>query len=101
MKFRPLEKLRTILQTSTGLDVMYAYDDLVFSEYGAYLFQFNDEDENMLNCYLQEDLDLVECGEQLQNLKDGFTNHNYTVCFPGKFSLQQIDQEVKINFIKS
>ena len=33
MQYRDLEKVRTIIQEATGLEVAYAYDDLVFPDH--------------------------------------------------------------------
>ena len=74
MKFRPLEKVRTILQTAIGLDIMYAYDDLVFTEHGVFLFQFDNENEQQIICYSHEDFDPQERANQLQKLKEAFSN---------------------------
>jgi hypothetical protein len=39
---RDLEKIRFIINEATGLDLAYAYDDLVFSEHGVFIVQFEE-----------------------------------------------------------
>ena len=40
MSLRPLGKVRDIVQ-STGLDISYAYDDLVFSDHSVFILRFD------------------------------------------------------------
>ncbi|MDW7694860.1 hypothetical protein R9C00_08905 [Flammeovirgaceae bacterium SG7u.111] len=99
MKFRPIEKVRTIIQDATGLDIMYAYDDLVFAEYGTYLFQFDDKKDDNLICFLNEEFDKQKYPEQLEKLEDTSKQHGYSLLFKGKFSMTQENEEIKIKFI--
>jgi len=41
MEFRNLENLRAFIKDATGLDVSYAYDDLVFPDHTAFIVQFD------------------------------------------------------------
>jgi hypothetical protein len=34
-----IEKIRFIIKDATGLDVMYAYEDLFFAEHGVFLIK--------------------------------------------------------------
>ncbi len=100
IKFRPLEKVRTIIQDAIGLDIMYAYDDLVFVEHGVFLIQYDDENENNLICFPNKDFDLKNHGHQLDKLNKAFQANNFTVQFNGKFEMKQVNEEIKLEFIK-
>jgi hypothetical protein len=45
-----LEKVRFIIKDACGIDVGYAYDDLVFAEHGLFLIQFLDKASTQLAC---------------------------------------------------
>jgi len=47
MKFRNLEAVRYIIKEATGLEITYAYEDLVFPEHMAFLIQFNDKSDKI------------------------------------------------------
>ena len=101
MKFRPIEKIRQIVQAAIGLDIMYAYDDLAFSEYGAYLFQFDDENENNLICLLQKDFEEQENQHQIDRLSAVCSERGFNLDVRGRFELSQQNEEVTIKFLKS
>ena len=100
VKFRPLEKIRSIIQQAIGLDIMYAYDDLVFVEHGIILFQFDDENEDNLICYLNKDFDLDNHHDQLDKLIKSFNEQNISIHFEGKFEMKQVNEEIKLEFLK-
>ena len=53
MNFRDLETVRQIILFSTGLEVTYAYDDLVFPDNTVFIIQFDDVDLNNLYIHFQ------------------------------------------------
>ncbi|WP_340110838.1 hypothetical protein [Maribellus mangrovi] len=98
MKFRNLEAVRYIIKEATGLDLTYAYEDLVFPEHMAFLIQFNDKNDKNLFCYFHEDCnpnDKQVIYQQLSKvaLKDSITLEN-----KGSFILEQKNEEVEIRF---
>ena len=98
IKFRDLEKVREIIDQATGLEVSYAYDDLVFSEHAAFLIQFDDSDEKNLFCYFHEDFDEKEKQHFEKDLVKAGKNRGCRVTFTGDFSLVQKGEEVEIHF---
>ena len=48
MKYRDLETVRQIIKEATDLEVMYAYDDLVFPDHGVFMIQYDDKMVNKL-----------------------------------------------------
>ena len=51
-----LEKVRFIIKDACGLDVAYAYDDLVFAEHGLFIIQFTDKAGNQLGCWFNNEI---------------------------------------------
>lgn len=98
MKFRDLEKVRTIVQEATGLDISYAYDDLVFPEHTAFIIQFDDSNDNKLYCYFREESELKERKNIIEKLTDTCTAKKCTLVIKGFFDLVQKGEEVEIHF---
>lgn len=55
IEFRNIDKIKFIVQDATGLDIMYAYDDMVFPEHGVFLIRFSDENPALIFCHFHED----------------------------------------------
>lgn len=62
--FRELEKVRLIIDKATGLEITWAYDDLVFAEHNTFIIRFDADDLQKIHCYFNVDC-LVEKAEQL------------------------------------
>jgi hypothetical protein len=91
VKFRDLDKVRFLIKEGTGLDVGYAYDDLVFSEHGLFIVRFNDEDEKTLFCYFNKDLISSKQKELQTELVDISTLNGLKMLYKGKFEMEQLD----------
>jgi cysteinyl-tRNA synthetase len=102
MPKRHLEKLRVIIKNAAGLDISYAYDDLVFPEHTAFIFQFDDADENNFFCYFHKDCILEEKQKISKQLLDVCKAEGCTVAFKGDFELAQKKEteEIEIRFLK-
>jgi hypothetical protein len=96
---RDLEKVRTIIKEATGLDVMYAYDDLVFPEHAAFLIQFDDEQVNNYLCYFYEDCTVDSKNQILESLTKVCMQKKCTLVSKGAFSMKQKGKELQINFL--
>lgn len=57
MYITEIEKLRFIMRDATGLDIMYAYENLVFSEHGLYVFETDSKKLNEIHCYFNIDFE--------------------------------------------
>lgn len=99
MSFRNLEAVRFIIKEATGLDVTYAYEDLVFPEHVAFIIQFDDKKENNFYCYFHTDCDSTEKQNIFTQLKETSTRNKYTMVNKGKFILQQKGEDVEIQFV--
>ena len=98
MKYRDLEKVRTIIDEATGLEIAYAYDDLVFPDYTAFIIQFDDTNEFNFFCHFHEDC--TENETLFTNLSKASLKHKCTLTLKGNFKLSQKDENVKLQFIE-
>ena len=101
MSYRNLEAVRSIIKDATGLDVAYAYDDLVFLEHTAFIIRFDDKNRNNFFCYFHSDCnpnDKVEIYSQLT--KTSILN-KFTIENKGKFLFKQKGEEIEIHYSKS
>lgn len=98
MNYRDLETVRQIILDATGLEVSYAYDDLVFPEQTIFMIQFDDKDVNHLYCYFQED-----CKEQarknvIEALEKECTKKECSLTYNGTFELDLKGENMDIKF---
>lgn len=98
MKFRNLETVRQIVKEATGLDIMYAYEDLVFPEHAAFMIQFDDANPKNLFCHFHMDCNPNNKTDIFSNLKQTASNEKITIEEKGFFKLQQKGEQVEILF---
>jgi hypothetical protein len=96
---RDLEKVRVIIKEATDLDIVYAYDDLVFPEHAAFLIQFDDNTPNNYFCYFHEDCLPDSASEILANLAQSFKKHHDSLVSKGSFTLKPKGEEIEIKFL--
>jgi len=99
MIYRDLEKVRTIIDEATGLEVSYAYDDLVFPDHTAFIVQFDDTQATNFFCYFHIDCNLEDQKELEKKLTASCLNQKCTIIFKGGFKLEQQGESVNIHFI--
>lgn len=100
MKYRNLEKVRQIVKEATNLDLMYAYDDLVFPEHGACILQYNEQDESTYRCYFNRDCKEQEQLKLIAGLVQVAKKHGCIIETCGSFHMEQKnDAEVEVKFI--
>ncbi|MFB6317241.1 hypothetical protein [Saccharicrinis sp. FJH54] len=99
MAYFDLEKVRGIVKKSTGLNIMYAYDDLVFPEHAAFIIQYDKTDENHLHCYFHKDCIPHEQDKILTDLTQSCFNMMTTIQNSGMFEMAQKGGEVEIRFL--
>lgn len=99
MIYRDLEKIRSIIDDATGLEVSYAYEDLVFPDHTAFIIQFDDTKVTQFFCFFHKDCN----PEDQRTLEDKLTasclKQKCTIIFKGSFDLEQIGEEVNIIFL--
>lgn len=98
MEFRNLEKVRFIIKEATMLDVMYAYEDLVFPEHGAFLIQFDDSKEKNLFCYFHEDCNAENAASIFRGLSETAKKEKFTIEKKQSFTMEQKGEDVEIKF---
>jgi hypothetical protein len=100
---RELEKVRFIMKEATGLDVAYAYDDVVFAENAVYIICFDDNDSNLLHCYFNRDC-YGEVANEFQNklFKVALLNGS-KMLIHGVFDLKQKDgtEEMEVHLFEN
>ncbi len=101
MKHRDLEKVCQIIKSATDLDVVYAFDDLVFPDHSAFLIQFDDQNTSNLFTYFHEDCNPEDQLSILENLTQVCQQEKCTLIPKGAFNLEQKGEEVEIKFIRT
>ena len=84
---KPLGKITAIL-ADLGLEVTYAYDDLVFVQHSAFLLQFTDE-PNVLKLFTNSECDQKEANTVACDMVFAFHEAGFIADPSGKFVLSQ------------
>lgn len=100
--FYELEKVRFIIKDACGLDVAYAYEDLVFAEHGIFLLQFLDKTGDELACWFNKECLETSKVKILNSLTKTATLNGIKLDYKGKFEMLQKagSEEIDINFLK-
>ncbi len=94
---KPLGKITAIL-AELGLEVTYAYDDLVFVQHSAFLLQFTDK-PNILKLYTNAECDPVEANTIASSIVLAFDESGFIACPKGKYTLSQNeDKTLRLEF---
>ena len=98
--FRPLGKVMEIA-SATGLDITYAFDDLVFSEHSIFIIRFDKEQDDKLHLYFNRDCEEKTATEIKQKLVEKSNSQNIIISEGGKFMLKPKDEseEIEIEFL--
>lgn len=97
LEAKPLGKI-TALLADLGLEVTYAYDDLVFVQHSAFLLQFTDEPK-ALKLFTNSECDPKEANAVASNIVLSFDEGGFTANPSGKYTLSQHENEtLKLEF---
>lgn len=99
MIYRDLEKVRVIIEEATGLEVSYAYDDLVFPDHTAFIIQFDANNEASFFCYFHQDCNPEDKKDLEKKLTDSCLKQKCKLLVKGDFYLEQVGEQVNINFL--
>ncbi len=99
MNYRDLEKVRSIVHEAIGLEITYAYDDLVFPDNTAFIIQYDDKNETNLFCYFHKDCNEKGVEDLYTALKSAAKNAQSTISSKGRFELFQKGEQVEIKFL--
>ncbi|MBN2703068.1 MAG: hypothetical protein JXR23_02560 [Pontiellaceae bacterium] len=91
MNEKPLGKITAIL-ADLGLEVTYAYDDLVFVQHSAFLLQFT-EDPAALKLFTNSECNPAEANAIASNMVIAFDEAGFAVNPSGKYTLSQNDDQ--------
>ena len=98
--FFELEKVRFIMKDGSGLDIAYAYEDLVFSEHGLFIFQFDSKDINTISCWFNQDCLEASRVTFLESLEKSAKLNGMKIIYKGKFEMtQKENEEISLNFL--
>ncbi len=100
--FFELEKVRFIIKDACGLDIAYAYEDLVFSEHGLFIIQFAKGGGNVLDCWFNKDCIELNRINMFNSLAKTATLNGMEMSYKGKFEMAQKEgkEEIDIKFDK-
>lgn len=97
MEQRQLGKI-TALLADLGLEVTYAYDDLVFVQHSAFILQFTDIPAQ-LKLFINTECDPAEANDTASNIILSFDKAGFIVMPVGRFFLTpNEDQTLNIEF---
>ncbi len=99
MQYRDLEKVRTIIQEATGLEVAYAYDDLVFPDHTAFIIQYHASDDTRFIYYHHTDCIPSEEKQLFKKLQASFEKQGCSLSSKSAFQLEQKGEHVEIQFV--
>jgi len=101
VQFYELEKVRFIIKDATGLDVAYAYDDLVFSEHGVFIIQFDKTNANAITCWFNKECVDKERHSFFKSLTTTAILNNMKIVYKGKYEMTQKEnsEEISLKFI--
>ena len=98
--FRPLDKAIEIAE-STGLEVTYAYEDLVFSEHSVFILQFDDIHTTQLLLFFNIDCDASTAYDLTTKMTEKAKSIGFKLVRKGSFSLSTAEgsDEINIHFV--
>lgn len=98
--FYDLEKVRFIVKDACDLEIIYAFEDLVFSEHGLFIIRFPEKGDQPLECWFNK-----ECLEQnrvniFNSLAKSGNLNGTDIAYKGKFEMKQKEnkEEFDITF---
>lgn len=97
VEFYELEKVRFIIKDGCGLDVAYAYDDLVFSEHGIFVLQYADNNGKSMYCWFNKDCNENNRVSLFKSLTNSANLNNMKIEYKGHFEMIQKDNEEQID----
>lgn len=100
IEFFNLEKVRFLIKDGCGLDIAYAYEDLVFSEHGIFIFQFDPTNTSTFYCWFNKDCIENDRISILSSLIKSAILNKTKIIYKGRFEMiQKEDEQISLNFI--
>ena len=100
--FYDLELVRFLIKDGCGLDIAYAYEDLVFSEHGLFILQFIGESSQNFNCWFNKDCYESDRKTIFTSLMKSAHLNGFELNYKGKFTMSQKEdsEEIDLKFEK-
>lgn len=96
---KPLGKITAIL-ADLGLEVTYAYDDLVFVQHSAFLLQFIDESAN-LKLFINTECEQAVAEQVEKQITEAHAKHGFNIVPSGQFTItENKDETINIEFVQ-
>ena len=101
--FYDLERVRFLIKDGCGLDIAYAFEDLVFSEHGIFILQFVGESSQNLFCWFNKDCFENDRKTMFASLMKSAQLNGFELTYKGKFSMIQKEnsEEIDLHFEKA
>lgn len=100
MGSKPLGVLKNIVE-AVGMEISYAHEDLVFLEHNSFLFQFTDDDSEIL-IHVNREADKAAVDHDIDRLQLVASDHQIQLSYGGKYLLSQIDEEnIRLEFSRT
>jgi len=100
VEFYNLEKVRFIIKDGSGLDIDYAYEDLVFSEHGIFIFQFDVQSPDTIYCWFNQDCMETNRITILNSLIKTAILNKMKIMYKGIFNMSQKEEDqISVNFM--
>lgn len=98
-----IEKVRFVIKDATGLDIMYAYENLIFAEHGLYLLEVDVKDSNRLFCHFNVDFEASKRLVFLERLMHSASLNGMVIINKELFEMKQNPdgQTFSLSFIES
>ncbi len=95
---KPLGKI-TALLADLGLEVTYAYDDLVFVQHSAFLLQFT-ENPTDLKLFTNTECEPEEAASAVKKIIDSHAEAGFSIVPSGQYTISANDDEtIDLKFI--
>lgn len=97
MAMYPLGVVKNIVE-AVGMDISYAYEDLVFLEHNGFLLQFTDNDREVL-VHTNSEADPAVVSRDISHLVEAALRHDMRFMQGSLYTLAQEDDEnIRIEF---
>lgn len=98
--FYELEKVRFVVKDGTGLDISYAYEDLVFSEHGLFIIQFDGTSTTHWLCWFNHECNASDRTSLLKSLATSAHLNNVQLTYKGTYEMVQTEgkDEITLKF---
>ncbi|MDH3329085.1 MAG: hypothetical protein OEM01_07635 [Desulfobulbaceae bacterium] len=100
MRLKPLGIVKEIIE-SIGIGISYAYDDLVFVDHNAFLFQFTHK-SNEIALHVNRDADEKEVAHSINLMNNAAAERGMAIKDGKYYALVQVDDEnVRLEFLEN